>query len=597
MEKVLKREEIDDKYKWNLKDIYKNEHELNKDFDYVNETISKIDVLKENVFKTKKNFENFLKFDEDISRKLGKLEVYASLYSDQDKNNSKAQSMLSKIESLYTKYIEEESFFEPNLLKEDEKKILSYLDTPFLKDYKHTIKNIYRNKKYTLSEKEEKVISSYSRVLGSPSETASYLLNTDISFESVKDKDGNEHELTESSYPVYIRSNDRVLRKNTFENLYIGYKKILNSLTSTYSGICMCDSVSRKLRGYNSSLEMYLYPKNINVSLYNNLIKTVRNSLDTLYDYYDLKKKILGLKEYHLYDTYVSICDMPDKKYSIEDAKKIVKNALSIMGDEYINTLDKEFNERWIDVYPNVGKRGGGYQTGVYDTHPYILLNYNGTLNDVSTLAHESGHAMHTYFANKYNSYINSNYPIFLAEIASTTNELLLSDYLYKNSKDLEEKKYILNERLDLYKATIYRQTMFAEFELYAHKLSDNDKPITGEDLCNYYYKLNKDYFGKNVVVDDEIRYEWERIPHFYTPFYVYQYATSLSIASYIADNIIKGTKGFKDKYIEFLKKSGSDYPLDVLKIIDVDLTDTKVFESALKTFKDTLEELKKIYR
>jgi len=597
MEKVLKREEIEEKYKWNLKDIYENISEFNKDLKYVENNLDDLNKLKEKAFDNKESFEKYIKKDEELSRKIYKLDVYASLYSDEDKNVKEGQILLSKVESLYTKYSSLTADFIPNLLKQDEKKIMGYLDTQFLKDYKHTFENIFREKSHTLSSSEEKLISSYSRVLGGSSETASYLLNTDVHFKDVTDEKGVSHELTESLYPIYIRSNDRALRKSTFENLYDGYKNILNSLTSTYSNTCMCDSVTRKVRGYNSSLEMYLYSKNISTKLYDNLIKTVRNNLDTLYEYYDLKKKALGLSEYHLYDTYATISKMPDKKYTIEEAKDIVRKALSIMGDEYIEALDKEFNERWIDVYPNTGKRGGGYQTGTYDTHPYILLNFNGTLNDVSTLAHESGHAMHTYFANKYNPFINSNYPIFLAEIASTTNELLLSYYMYDHAEMDEEKKYILNERLDLYKATIYRQTMFAEFEKYAHLLSDKDEAITGEDLCDYYYKLNKDYFGPNVVVDDSIRYEWERIPHFYTPFYVYQYATSLSIASYIADNIIKGTKRFKEKYIEFLKKSGTDYPLNILKVIGIDLNDTKVFESALNMFKDTLKELEKLYK
>ncbi len=597
MDKVLKRNEIDDKYKWNLKDIYENAYAFNSDFEYVEGELSALITLKNNAFKSYESFEKYLKKDEELERKLYNLEVYASLYSDQDKNNTDAQSLLSRVESLISKYDSETSDFVPRMLDVGEEKIKSFLITPYLKEYKHTIDNIFREKDHSLSKEEEKVISAYSRVLNSSSDTASYLLNTDTHFESVKDKDGKEHELNESLYSLYIRSDDRILRKNAFENLYKGYKNILNSLTSTYSSVCLCDSTSVKLRGYKSSLEMYLYPKNISTKLYDNLIKTVRNNLDSLYEYYDLKKKILGYSEYHLYDTYTSITNMPDKKYTFMEAKEIVKSALGIMGDEYIKALDTEFNNRWIDVYPNVGKRGGGYQVGSYDTHPYILLNFNGTLNDVSTLAHESGHAMHTYFANKYNSYINSNYPIFLAEIASTTNELLLSDYMYKNSKSTEEKKYILNERLDLYKATIYRQTMFAEFELYAHELSDNDMPITGEDLCNKYLEFNKDYFGDGVVVDDSIKYEWERIPHFYTPFYVYQYATSLCIASYIADNIIKETKGFKDKYIEFLKKSGTDYPLEVLKIIGIDLNDTKVFESSLSMFKNDLKELEKLYK
>ena len=341
---------------------------------------------------------------------------------------------------------------------------------------------------------------------------------------------------------------------------------------------------------------MYLKPKNIPIELYNNLIKVVRNNLDVLYEYYDLKKEILNLDEFHLYDTYVKVIKDSNKKYTFDEAKDIVIDALSIYGEDYTKVLKSAFTDGWIDKYPNKGKRSGAYSTGSYDTLPYVLLNYTNEYNDVSTLAHELGHSMHSYFAVKNNPYITADYPIFLAEIASTTNELLLSHYMYEKSNNRLEKLNILNEKLDLFKATIFRQTMFAEFEKNAHEYVDNKNVLTSDYLCDMYYKLNKDYFGDNVVIDEEIKYEWLRIPHFYTPFYVYQYATSLSISCYVSQNIINDTPGFKDRYIEFLSSGGRDYPLEVLKIIDIDLTDTKVFESAIDEFRKTLEEFKRIY-
>lgn len=315
-----------------------------------------------------------------------------------------------------------------------------------------------------------------------------------------------------------------------------------------------------------------------------------------MYDYYDLKKDILNLDEFHLYDSYAKVIKDNDRKYTFDEAKNIVIKALSVYGDEYINVLKTAFSDGWIDKYPNKGKKSGAYSTGSVDTMPYVLLNFTGDYNDVSTLAHELGHSMHSYFTVKNNPYITAEYPIFLAEIASTTNELLLSHYMYEHSTSKDEKLSILNEKLDLFKATIYRQTMFAEFEKNAHDYVDSGNILTKDYLDDMYYDLNKTYFGPNVVIDEDIKYEWARIPHFYTPFYVYQYATSLSISCYVALNIINKTPGFVEKYLEFLQSGGRDYPLEVLKIIDVDLKDTKVFESALKDFKNTLDEFKKIY-
>ncbi len=597
MEKVLKRGDIDINDTWDLTDIYKDNKEFNNDLESVLNSFKEFSLLKDRFLEDSNSFLNYFKKNEELLRTIIKLDIYASLYSDTDKNNTNGQEMLSRIQNIVTEYLNITSSVVPDMLDFGKENILKYIDNdPYLNDYKYYIDSIFREKDHSLSKEEERIISSYSNVFSNSSETASYILNTDLKFKDVIDSNNNSYPLNESFYSNYIKSLDRKLREDSFNKLYEGYKNSLNSLTSTYNGVLLNDSVTKDLRGYNNSLEMYLYPHKIPNKLYLNLIDTVSNNLGSLYEYYDLKKKLLKLDSYHLYDSYVSILDIPSKKYSFNDAKEICLKALSVMGKEYTNTLKKEFNNRWIDVYPSIGKRSGGYQTGSYDTHPYILLNFTGTLNDVSTLAHESGHAMHTYYSNKYNSYANSDYPIFLAEIASTTNELLLSDYLYKNSNNIDEKRYILNERLDLFKATIYRQTMFAEFELYSHNLADNKEPITGERLCNKYLKLNKKYFGPNVVVDDNIKYEWERIPHFYTPFYVYQYATSLCIANYIAKNIINKTEGFLNKYILFLKSGGRNYPLDVLKIIDIDLNDSKVFVEALNSFKDTLDEFKKLY-
>lgn len=448
----------------------------------------------------------------------------------------------------------------------------------------------------TLDEKVEKVLSMYQPVLSASGQTSSYLTNADLKLGMIKDEDGNDVSLTEANYSAYIKSPNRDVRKQAFKNLYSAYSGIINTLSSTYSTTVNMDSITAKLRNYDNSISMYLNPNKIPIELYNNLISVVRNNLDTLYDYYDLKKDILNLDEFHLYDSYAKVIKDNDRKYTFDEAKNIVIKALSVYGDEYINVLKTAFSDGWIDKYPNKGKKSGAYSTGSVDTMPYVLLNFTGDYNDVSTLAHELGHSMHSYFTVKNNPYITAEYPIFLAEIASTTNELLLSHYMYEHSTSKDEKLSILNEKLDLFKATIYRQTMFAEFEKNAHDYVDSGNILTKDYLDDMYYDLNKTYFGPNVVIDEDIKYEWARIPHFYTPFYVYQYATSLSISCYVALNIINKTPGFVEKYLEFLQSGGRDYPLEVLKIIDVDLKDTKVFESALKDFKNTLDEFKKIY-
>lgn len=342
---------------------------------------------------------------------------------------------------------------------------------------------------------------------------------------------------------------------------------------------------------------MYMTPSKLPVRLYTNLINTVHDNLDVLYKYYDLKKEMLHLDSYHLYDGYASVIPSLDKTYTFDEAKDLVLDALNIMGEEYTNILKTAFTDNWIDKYPNVGKRGGAYSTGSYDTLPFVLMNFEGKYQDVSTMAHELGHSMHTYFSHKYNNYVKSSYPIFLAEIASTTNELLLSDYMFKHAKTIDEKLSILNDRLDNFKATFYRQTMFGEFERIVHEYVEQGNVLTPDYLEKTYKDLNKLYFGKGVVVDDEIKYEWSRIPHFYTPFYVYKYATSISISYYVARNIINKTPGFREKYIEFLKSGGRDYPLNILKLIDIDLTDNKVFVSAIESFKEDLDLFEKLYR
>ena len=597
MDKIKTRNEIDSSDKWSIDLIYKDVDSFNKDLKKVELEIEKLIELSEVFTESSEKFKEFFIQDEVVSRLLDKLAIYAHCKNDEDKTNSKYQEIKGKITNLYAEYSEKTSSVIPNILKMNREVVYQYInEQEDLKPYKYFLDMILSKKEHVLGEDIEKVLSAYQPVLSASGSISTYLTDADLEFGTIEDEKGEKIEFNEANYSTLIVSEDRTLRKNAFEKLYNTYGKVKNTLTSTYSTTVNNDSITSRLRNYNSSIEMYLKPKNIPIELYNNLIKVVRNNLNVLYEYYDLKKEILNLDEFHLYDTYVKVIKDSNKKYTFDEAKDIVIEALSIYGEDYTKVLKSAFTDGWIDKYPNKGKRSGAYSTGSYDTLPYVLLNYTNEYNDVSTLAHELGHSMHSYFAVKNNPYITADYPIFLAEIASTTNELLLSHYMYEKSNNRLEKLNILNEKLDLFKATIFRQTMFAEFEKNAHEYVDNKNVLTSDYLCDMYYKLNKDYFGDNVVIDEETKYEWLRIPHFYTPFYVYQYATSLSISCYVSQNIINDTPGFKDRYIEFLSSGGRDYPLEVLKIIDIDLTDTKVFESAIDEFRKTLEEFKRIY-
>lgn len=589
--------EIEDKYKWDLTKIYKDEKEWQKDFDDVKEKILKVLEYKDSFLSNGKKLYEYLKYDEEVSRKLEKIYYYAHLNYDADTLDEKYKVMTNKVSDLFTKYNELSSFVVPEILKLDEEKLNTfYKEEEKLEDYRFSIENIYRFKNHTLDEEKEKMLSNLSKCLSNPEETYEALTDSDFEYDYITDEKGNKVKFNESNYSLFIKSKDRSVRKRAFEMLHNKYKKYIRTITSTYKGEVETNVVLAKIRNYDSAISASLYSDNAPVDIYNNLIKVVNDNMDVLYDYYDLKREILSLDRLHMYDTYVEIINKIDKKYSFDEAKEIVMEALSILGDKYIKNLKKAFDEKWIDIYHSKGKRSGAYSSGNFDVNPYVLLNFEGTLNDVSTLAHELGHSMHTYLSCKNNPYQYSSYEIFVAEVASTVNELLLANYMLKNSKNKEEKLAVINHILDLYKATLYRQTMFAEFEKETHKLREKGEVLTSDLLSNTYYNLVKKYFGPNVLCDDLIKYEWARIPHFYYNFYVYKYATGISAASYIVDGILNNKEGALENYIKFLKLGGSMYPLDELKIAGVNLNSESVILSAIKTFEKYLKEFKDIY-
>ena len=522
MEKQKLRSEIDDKYKWDLSSIYSSEEEFLSELKKLKDDIKKVEKYKDTMMKSGEDLYNLFKQTDELEMNLEKLFSYAHLHNDEDTSNNTYQKYYGLVINLNDEYSKISSFILPELMKYDYKKIEEfYKEYPKLKEYEFVLYDIYRLKKYNLDENTEKALSSLSKAFDNSEEVYSILTNSDFTFNNIKI--GNkEVELTDSNYSLYMTSKDRNIRKQTFNSMYKTYKKYTNTISKCLSNTVESNVSLSKLRGYKNTLNSALFSDNIDENVYNNLIDTVSNNLKPLFDYYDYKKKLLNLDELHIYDIYTPIIDEEDKTYTFEEAKDLTIKSLNILGDDYISTLKKAFDERWIDVYNNKGKRSGAYSSGSYLTKPYLLLNYEGRLHDVSTLVHELGHSMHTYYSTKNNPYQYHSYKIFVAEVASQVNELLLANYILENSKDKEEKISVLNNLLELYKASLFRQTMFAEFEKDIYNAVENGEILTSDYMCNRYYDINKKYFGNSVVLDDEIKYEWERIPHFYYFFYVY---------------------------------------------------------------------------
>lgn len=595
-QKQKTRSEIDKNYQWDLSTIYGSIDEWNKEYISTKDKLPSLTKYKGSLLKDANTLLEFLNLDTEINRKLDKLFSYAHLLNDEDTTNTKNQELFGKIVNLNNEYSKITTFVKPELLKSNYEQIKAfYKDLPELKEYEVLLEEIYRYKEHTLDEREERIVAELNKSLSSPSEIFEKLTDADMKFPDIVDEKGNSVEFTESNYSIFIRSKNRRVRKDAFNILHNTYGKYKNTLSETYASLVEVEVALSKIYNFESAIKMSLFDDNIDVSVYDNLVKTVNENLKELYKYYDLRKKILNLDEQHLYDTYVSLVEDDNKNYTFSEAKDLVLKALSVLGDDYVEILNKAFDEKWIDVFNNVGKRSGAYSSGCYDTNPFILLNFEGKLDDVSTLSHELGHSVHSYLSREFNSYQNASYKIFVAEVASTVNELLLNNYMLKNTSDKNEKLSILNKQLELFKSTIFRQTMFAEFERDMHAIVEQNGVLTNEVLCDAYYKLVKKYFGDSVYIDEAIKYEWSRIPHFYYNFYVYKYATGLSAAAFIASQILSGNKEYIEKYKNFLKLGGSMYPIDELKQIDIDMTKKEVVESAIEMFKNTLEEFEKL--
>ena len=513
----------------------------------------------------------------------------------EDTSDGTYQQMSGKAQMLAVKMSEKYSFLVPEIMAADDDKVARFLDSDKIKPYRHLLCDMLAKKEHTCSQKEEKLLAMASQMADSPSDIFSKFNNADVKFGKVHDEHGDEKELTSAGFSVFMESRDRKVRKEAFYALYRQYKSYINTLAASYYGNVKQAVFFANARNYESTLQMYLSGSFIPESVYTNLIDTVNNNLDKMHDYVSLRKKTLGVDELHFYDIYAPLTSDYTVKVSYENAKETVLDALKILGDDYVSQVKKGYESGWVDVYENDGKRSGAFSWGAYGTHPYIFLNYTETLNDIFTLIHETGHAMHTYYSNETQPYTYAGYKIFVAEVASTCNEVILIDYLLKHSRSDEEKKYLYGHYLEQFKGTLFRQTMFAEFEMITHRMAQDGEVLNAESLCGTYKKLNEKYFGKDMVIDEEIAYEWARIPHFYTPFYVYQYATGFSAAVAIATKIINGDKEVLHGYREFLKGGSSMHPIELLSLCKIDMSKPDVIQDALNVFGSLIEDFKKI--
>ncbi len=596
MSKVMKRSEVSDKYKWDLSQIYENDEAVNKDIELVKKKCEELEKYKGRVTENKDTLLIVTDKYFSLMRILDKLIVYSHMKFDEDKKVSKNEEVMGKIDKLGDIVFEKLAFYTPEVLEEDYEKIKGFIkEDPSLKKYEFMFEDLFREKDHILSLEEEEMMARLGEVFAISENTFRALDDVNLTFNDIKDEEGKEVNLTNSNYSVYIKSKDRRVRKEAFESLYNSYNNFKNTFASLLKGNVKSNFFVSNTRKYEGPLEMSLYGDDIDKKLYLNLIEKVHKNLDIMKDYMKTRKEILGLDELHMYDVYAPLVDNFDKKYTYEEAKNLVLEALKPLGKNYIEDLKKIFDSNCIDVYNNENKRGGAYSWGSYDTLPYVLLNFEGTFTDVSTVAHELGHSMHSFYSHKNQEYHDAGYPIFLAEIASTVNEILLNKYCSKMAKTKEEKAYYLNNLLEDFRTTLIRQTMFAEFELLIHDLEKQGEVLTDELLSKTYLDLNKKYFTDEVISDDYIKLEWARIPHFYTSFYVYKYATGIAVASKIVSDILEEKEGALENYMKFLASGGSDFPLEILKKVDIDIVNDDTIDKALEMFRETLKEFKEI--
>ncbi|MEG2869558.1 MAG: oligoendopeptidase F [Terrisporobacter sp.] len=593
--KVLKkRNEIEEKHKWKVDKIFSSDDEWEKAFEELKKEAPNLKSF-EGKLENVENLIKYLDIYEKTSRKAEIIYVYAHLRCDEDTKNSKYQAMMNKVDSYMAEFGTYTAYFVPEVLSLPENFIKESIEqTTELKKYEFLFNDILKEKPHVLSKVEEELLAGVSDCLDAPSSIHSIFTNADMKFGSITDEDGKKVELTEGNYSSFIKSKDRTVREEAFKALFKEYKGFENTLATILSSSIKNFNFGAKIRKYEGALDASLKPNNIPLEVYRNAIKTINDNLSSMHKYVEIKKRLLGLEEMHMYDLYVPVIEVPKNHIEFDDAVKMIVEGLNPLGEEYLNIFESGVKDGWIDIYQNKGKRGGAYSWGGYDTMPYVLLNYNYELNDVSTLAHEMGHSIHSYYSRKEQPYIYAGYTLFCAEVASTTNEALLIHHLINKETDKQKRLYLINQELEQIRTTVFRQLMFAEFELYTHESLEKGIPLTAEDYNKAWRELNQKYFGPDMIVDAEIDVEWSRIPHFYSDFYVYQYATGYAAASSFAKSILDKEENAVEKYIGFLKSGGSNYPIEILKEAGIDMTTSAPLEATIERFNELLDMLEK---
>ncbi|MFB4165710.1 oligoendopeptidase F [Alteribacillus sp. JSM 102045] len=591
-----KREEVSKEWTWDLEDIFATDEEWEKEFKEVKDLLPSLTSFKGKLGESADTLYQALKKQDEIAERFGRLFTYAHMRYDQDTGNSFYQGLEDRASGLAAKLGQKMAFIVPEILSIPEEKLDQFLkEHNDLKLYQHALNEINEQRPHILNESEESILAQVSEVTANPGSTFGMLNNADIKFPTIKNENGEEVQVTHGRILRFFESDDRRVRKDAFEAVYGTYKKFRNTFASTLSGQVKKNLFNANVRKYDTARQAALSKNHIPEIVYDQLVDTVNDHLHLLHRYVRLRKQVLELDEIHNYDLYTPLVKDVDMKINYDEAQQMVLKGIEPLGEEYVKTVEEGYKSRWIDVYENEGKRSGAYSSGAYGTMPYILMNWQDNVNNMFTLAHELGHSMHSYFSRKHQPFTYSDYTIFVAEVASTVNEALLNDYLLKTTEDKKKKMYLLNHFLEGFRGTVFRQTMFAEFEQLIHEKAEVGEALTPDLLEKEYYALNEKYFGEDMTVDDDISLEWSRIPHFYMNFYVYQYATGYSAAAALSRQILEEGEPAVERYLEFLKSGSSDYPIEVLKKAGVDMTSSAPVEEAMKLFEQTLEEMEQL--
>ncbi|WP_248924856.1 oligoendopeptidase F [Paenibacillus hamazuiensis] len=590
----VQRKDVPAEHQWKLEDLFPNQQAWDKEFQEVKESLQKVRGF-QGKLSDPQALKQCFELEDDISLHTERLYVYANMKHHEDTADPTYMALSDKAKKLSVEVGEALSFISPEILSLSDEQLQQFVNHPDLQFYKRSLEELIRQKQHVLSQQEEALLAQVGNLSQAPGTIFGMLNNADMKFPKIKNDDGEEVELTHGRYIQFLESRNREVRKNAFEAMYATYGKQKNTIAATLAANVTKNVFYAKVRKYPSVLEMSLFGDNIKKEVYTNLIDTIHDSLPLMHRYMELRKKLLKLDELHMYDLFVPLVEEFDMKITYDEAKKTVLDSLKPLGDDYLKVLQEGFNGRWIDIYENEGKRSGAYSWGAYGTHPYVLLNHKDNLNSMFTLTHEMGHALHSYYSDTNQPYRYAQYTIFLAEVASTLNEALLMDYMLKKSTDPKEKMYLLTYYMDQFRTTVFRQTMFAEFEKIIHEKAEAGDSLTPQELSKIYYDLNVQYYGKDMVVDKDIEMEWARIPHFYNSFYVYKYATGFSAATSFAKQILTEGQPAVDRYLGFLKSGGSDYSINILKKAGVDMSTPEPIKQAMSVFKSLLDQMEQL--